>query len=162
MVPTSMEAATSVIQAVALNAKRQAYLVAAYLQQVDPLLKRDGYPSGANGLPAGFLLELGAVLMLGHWNRKGLLAFLPADVPAYADVVGELNRRAIIVHFKLLDSIASHLVRQVQQLWLERFAWEAPNLLPADADFVLGDVDEDLLVEAVAQLLWTNRHKFSK
>lgn len=160
MVPASLETSPPTIQAVALNAERQAILVAAYLKQIDSLLKRDGLPSVATGFPAGYLLELGAVLMLGHWDRKGLLAFLPSDLPAFADAVAELKRRAVIGNFKLLDCIASQLVRQVRQTWLERFAWEAPNLLQADV--VLGDVDEDVLVEAVAQLIWVNRHNFSE
>ena len=160
MVPASMETGAPVIQAVARNAEHQAILVAAFLNQVDPLLKRDGLPSVATGFPAGYLLELGAALTLGYWNRKGLLAFLPSDLPAYADAVAELKSCAVIGRFQLLDCIASHLVRQVRQTWLERFAWEAPNLL--QADFVLGDVDEDVLVEAVAEFLWVNRHKCSK
>ncbi len=149
-----------VLQAVVQNAERQALMVAAYLKHVDPQLKRDGFPSGADGLPAGYLLELGATLMLGQWDLQGLRTFLPSELPAFADATRILKHRAASATREFSNVDSAHLSRQIGQIWLERFAWEAPNLLQADV--VLGDVDADALIEAVAQLVWANRHIFSK
>jgi hypothetical protein len=143
------------IAAVRQNAERQAVIVADYLDAIDERLKQDGYPDGARGLPPGFLLELGAVVQLKLWEAEGLAEFLPTELPTAAQAGEELFRRTRETPEEFHTQASQKLGPQVMRVWLERFAWAAPNLLQADV--VLGEVDEDVLVDALAQLLWEHR-----
>jgi hypothetical protein len=55
-----------------------------------------------------------------------------------------------------LAVLARALTFRVFTLWLERFAWSGRELW--DADLVLGDAEEDELVEVLAALLWAHRN----
>jgi hypothetical protein len=39
---------------------------------------------------------------------------------------------------------------------MKHFAWEGLDLL--QADFILGDVDEDAFADLLAEFLWSHRH----
>jgi hypothetical protein len=148
----------AVIAAVRENAERQACMVAELLHALDPRLKEAGLSSGAAGLPAGFLLELGAICQLVIWENEGLRSVLAADVPSADEAILELNREAAEAPDQFQSPMNRRLGARVMQVWLERFSWAAPDLLQADV--VVGEVDEDALVEALAQLLMDHRHDF--
>lgn len=145
-----------VVQAVIRNADYCATLVAACLDVLDKRLKEDGHAQGAQGLPTGFLLELGTVLQLKIWEQQGLREFLPADLPTFAAAMADLHRRVTTNPLAFQSIESNRLGQYVLQVELERLSWAAPELL--EADMVITDVDDDALVEAVAQLLWVHRH----
>jgi hypothetical protein len=144
------------IAAVQQNAARQARMAARCLELLDARLKDDGIPTGASNLPLGFLLEVGAICQLKAWERAGLRAFLPADLPTCADAVSDLHRRITSGSRELASIESASLSRRVLGVWLNDFSWAAPNLL--EADVVLGKVEEDTLVDVLAHLLWHHRH----
>jgi hypothetical protein len=140
-----------VLAAVVRQAHRQAELTAA-------VLKAWGLAEGkASPLPAGFLLELGAVLELGLWERQGVRPYLTADLPSYREAADELGARASKgpVEFEVPGSV--RLWPQVLRVWLEQFAWDGPEAL--GADLLVGQVDEDALVDVLAEFLWQHRHE---
>jgi hypothetical protein len=144
------------VRAIVHNAEVAATITAACLHSWDAQLKKDGFPAGAQGLPAGFLMELGAIGLLHLWEIEGLRNFLPADLPTAGEAVAELNRRAATTPQEFQTVAGAQLAPRVWQAWLDHFSWAAPSLLQADV--VLGEADEDVLVESLAQLAWNHRH----
>jgi hypothetical protein len=142
------------IQAVVRHAGRQADLTAAALDETGL------FPDRPTVLPAGFLLELAAVLELGLWERQGLRPYLDIDLPTYREAADELAARAKrgFAEFDGLD--ATPLSHRVLQAWMQHFAWEGPDLL--QADFILGDVDEDQFANVLADFVWQHRKELSK
>lgn len=106
-------------------------------------------------LPGAFLMELGAIGQLSLWEHQGLRDLLPPEIPTVAEATAELYRRASAVpeEFQLLSGAT--LAPRVRQVYLEHICWAAPEMLTAN--IVVGETDEDALVEAVARLLWHNR-----
>lgn len=147
----------ALIAATVQQAERQATMVAVCLDAIDARLKEAGHPEGSKGLPLGFLLELGSICQLKYWEISGLRDFLPPGLPTSEDASTDLYKRATTTAPEEFYSIENdHLGRQLLAVWLERFAWAAPNLLQADV--VLGEVDEDSLVDGLARLLWVHRN----
>jgi len=103
------------------------------------------------GLPAGFLLELGAVAQLAVWAQSGVAALLPKSIPGFHDAAAQLNDRVQANPHQFNDIGSAILARQLMQLWIEHFHWTAPWLL--GADLVIGELDEQDAVAAVATLL---------
>ena len=155
-VRTSDEVHPALVAAVAENAERQAVMVAGLLDALDPRLKEAGFPTGAAGLPAEFLLELGALCQLTLWEGERLRDYLPPELPTAQQAKADFHYRATNAPDSFQSRPTGMLPTQIMQVWLERFAWAAPNLL--QADIVLGDADEDALVDALAQFLWDHRH----
>jgi hypothetical protein len=142
------------VRAVARHAERQADLTAMALDATGLFRNR------AAVLPAGFLLELAAVLELGLWERQGLRPYLDIDLPTFPEAAEELAVRAKkgFAEFDGLDP--APLSRRVLQAWMQHFAWEGPDLL--QADFILGDVDEDQFAQVLADFVWQHRQELSK
>ena len=65
------------IQAIVRHAQRVADLTAATLHATGL------FPQRPASFPAGFLLELGAVLQLHLWERQGLRQYLDANLPTF-------------------------------------------------------------------------------
>lgn len=145
-----------VIGSVCRNAEFQADLAAACLKAIDQRLRDAGHEDGCSGLPAAFLLELAAVAQLKYWELRGLRQLLPSEVPTASDASADLHRRVVLDPQKFFKGIDAPLARQIHQVWIEHFHWLEPELI--EADIVIGRVDEDKAVEALAQLLWQNRH----
>jgi hypothetical protein len=150
----SLEIPDYVVAAVTCHAERMADRVAEFLQfvgisQVD---KGDGRSCG---LSADTLLDLGALLLLATWDRSGVNRFLPADTPSFDDASRAFQQRlddAAVGKFEKND----HLHQEVFKAWLTSVAWEGPVEL--QADFAVGEIDEDALVDAIAELIWPHRH----
>jgi hypothetical protein len=114
----------------------------------------------AASFPRGFLAELAAILRIALWQRGGLPADLENAFPPAAELLEQLIRGFIADPLSFVSTASGdrHGLRsQVESIWLARCAWTAPSELAADV--WLGDIDEDLLVNALAEFLWTNRHK---
>lgn len=114
-------------------------------------------PGQTRALPAAFLLDLGAALRLLAWEAAGLDVHRQAGLPAALDAI----RRAFAEApgYLLRDPTAPApyppLFRAVLRLTADRLAWAGRRDLGADV--VLGDPDEDALIEALAAFLWAHR-----
>ena len=144
------------IAAVRYSAERQAVMVGELLTALDQQLRDAGCPTGSQGLPVGYLLELGALCQLRLWEDEGLTSLLPSDLPSSQQAIADILRRLTEAPQQFRDTSSCRLGHRVLQVVMEQFAWAGPNLL--EADVVVGDVDEDALVESLAQLLWEHRH----
>ena len=77
--------------------------------------------SGSEGrkkadLPAGFLLELAAVLQLGVWESEGLRPYLPGDLPTFGQADAGLAARVSEDWEVMKDPEAVRLSRRVLEL----------------------------------------------
>jgi hypothetical protein len=104
----------------------------------------------------GFLLDLAAALRLLAWEEAGLdlkaFARLPAARAALLNVLQSLTQSVIGQHEAVkVDS----LLQDVMGAFFDYFAWSARVEL--DVDVTLGEVDEDAVLEALADFLWAHR-----
>jgi hypothetical protein len=107
-------------------------------------------------MPAGFLLELGAVIVLGMWERCGITAHRDAGLPSSYEADADLVRR-LQEDPRQFDRVESALLnRLVLSYWLENFAWDAVETF--GTDMMLNSTDEDAIVDAVARFLFENRN----
>lgn len=143
------------ISAVVRHAERKAQLTAAVLDAIGVFRERP------TRLPARFLLELGAVLELGMWERQGLRPFLNCDLPTFREAADALLARANRgpAAFDSPDE-SSSLSSRVLRVWMKNFAWDSHEFFATN--FVLGEVDEDQFIELMTQFVWKNRHELSR
>jgi len=140
------------IQATAIEAARDADRVGLFLRERG-LLPAPGHTLQ---LPAEFLLALGAALRLLEWETGGLRVHRDAGLPDAEKALDDafLNLGAA---GGAADRNRHALAPRVVALFADRFAWHGRREL--DADVILDDhVDEDALVDALAELLWVARH----
>jgi hypothetical protein len=142
------------VRAITRHAEREADLTAAFLRATGL------YQSEPPKLPAAFLLELGAMLELGFWEREGLRRHLDVDLPTCREAAEQLAARCRKGPKEFDDPDAAPLSLQVLRVWTEHFAWDGPELL--DAEVVLGDANEDDLIDILAEFVWTNRHRLEQ
>ncbi len=113
-------------------------------------------------LPGEFLLELAAVLQRGHWEQSGLTDSIGENLSSAQDDMRRLFDRLIHQPDSFQDGEGAvenaRLSKQTLRLWLERCAWAGPEML--ESDVVLGDLDDDELVERLAEVLWAHRRDF--
>lgn len=141
------------IQAIVRHARRMADLTAATMDATGLL------PQRPVSLPAGFLLELGAVLQLRLWERQGLRQHLDADLPTFRLAADHLAARASRGPSEFEGPEAAPLSQRVLRAWMEHFAWEGPCLL--EADIVVGPVNEDQFAEAMAEFVWNHQEELT-
>ena len=106
-------------------------------------------------LPRWLLLGLGAALRLLAWEVNGSRARLAVDLPPAKQAIRNLFLAAGKSPLRL-ESLARELALLVLRVWVENFAWLGRPTW--DADLVLGESEEDALVEILADFLWTNRN----
>jgi hypothetical protein len=140
--------------AIVRHADRCAALVAETMKAMASL------PTGASRLPPAFFLELGAVLLIGVWERNGVAVPCEAELPSFDEAKKNLAARAGKGPEQFQGPHAVRVSHQVLRAWLEWFAWDAPALLQADV--VLGDVDEDQFADLLAEFLWQHRHQVAR
>ena len=80
-------------------------------------------------VPGGFLLELGSVLVLGMWERQGVMAHVEAGLPTSKDADTDLVRRFRENPSQFERIETSTLNRRVLQFWAENFAWDGSRRL---------------------------------
>lgn len=144
------------LSAVHRNAEFQAALTVACLDDLDQRVRDAGHAEGCQRLPWAFLLELAAVAQLNYWEFQGLRGLLPSEVPSAAEASSDLYRRTTTDPGQFYNGNETPLARQVMQIWIEHFHWLEPGLV--QAEIIVGHADEDQMIEALAQLLWQNRH----
>jgi hypothetical protein len=142
-------------------ARRADFVAALTAQAIGIALKLPELPQGQVyelNVPAGFLLELGAVLVIEMWERRGFTAHIIAGLPSWREADNELVRllREDPTHFD--QNQHGSLNRRVLQFWLENFAWDGIETFGADILVTAGD--EDAIVDAVADFIWKNRREF--
>jgi len=78
------------------------------------------------------------------------------SLPTSKDAAENLTEQVTNGLRQLYSANNAPLSRWILQVWLDKFGWDARAILHADV--VVGEVDEDGLVEALARLLWEHRH----
>ena len=149
-----LEISDVLMAAVARNAARMAELTAATLDATGLFPKM----SDAS-LPGGFLLELGAVLQIGTWERQGIDAHLKAGLPSFKEAAASLATRAAANRDELYDCSAADLSRAVVRFFIDHLAWDGREHFARDV--VVGDVDEDQFTELLSEFLWEHRHQLN-
>lgn len=141
-------------QAVVRNAERMADLTAAALNEMGLISSPPKvWFSGT------FLLELGAVLQIGLWERKGITAPFEAGIPSYTEAAGTLAERAAKNPSEFRTTTHSPLSDAVVQFWVDHFAWDGMQHM--QADIIVGDIDEDQFIDLLATFLWEHRHQLT-
>lgn len=106
-------------------------------------------------LPAPLLLGLAAALRLFVWERTGVRPFLPPDLPPAMPALRDLLAAAA-ERSDRLGPLAAALSGRVLRVLVDRLAWHGREALGGEV--VLGEGDEDALLDALADLLWRKRH----
>ncbi len=149
LVPTtSLPFAEELVEAATAEAEADADRVAEFLRELGML--RPGESSVH--LSADLLLFLGAVLRLNYWEESGLQVHrdvgLPTASKILADAIRSVTETGKAVYPKELCNV-------VNALFIDRFAWHGRRDL--DAAVVLDSFDEDAALDALAELLWSQR-----
>jgi hypothetical protein len=138
----------------AQEAERDADRVVVYLDSFLRHIPGGDASSSRFNFPSWFLFELAAALRLYLWERNGIRAHLDAGLPTANEAFQAVFRRLNDIG---TPSATEHtpFSSQVLRLFIERFAWFGqPDLA---ADMLLGEADEDELVNVLAKLIWTHR-----
>ncbi|QDU17465.1 hypothetical protein CA11_53070 [Gimesia maris] len=146
--------ADSLMVAIARNAEVTADLIVEELKQMFP-----EEPPENIRLPANYLLELGAVLMIGYWEFNGILAHIEAGLPSEAEATKNLSERAQKGASEFAGDNATPIQNQVQQFWIHNLAWDGPSLM--STEMVLDEIDEDQFMD-LAEFLWKHRQELKQ
>lgn len=149
------EVSDACIQAVIARAEYVARLTGEFLSATGLFPETDATSTEPVRLPGGFLLELGAVLQLGVWERAGIRLHIDAGLPSVEEAAADLARRASenVGEFHGLD--AARLLKRVLPLWVERFAWGGPERFGMELE--IDAAEEDAFIEELAEFLWRHR-----
>jgi hypothetical protein len=152
----ALDVPTEALAFVLRNAELQAVIAAKCLDLLKELFEQRGQAFTASKLPASFLLELGALGQLVLWQAEGLNAHLPSGTPTYREAAADLKRWATIEPSQFFTRDAAMKWCTVAGVFRDQFAWEGPSILQAHV--LIGGVDENALIETLANLLWSVRH----
>lgn len=144
------------LQCIKANAERDAEAVAEFLRR---FFSMAGTGKPPIKLSAAFLVGLGFALRLVTWEDQGHRIHLEEGLPPALDVTRNVIQLAAAgaALKSERESAFIELVARVQHLSIHRFAWEAPSIL--GSQMVLGEVDEQALVDALARFVWDRRHQ---
>lgn len=139
------------------NADRIAALVAELLAPggTGRAASADGYE--ASDLQPALLLELAAVIHLREWETTGLIELVDLGLPTADEAIEQIATKLEngFVGFANIDSAS--LWYQINAIWCGSIAWEGEVVL--GATIAIGPLDEDDLLDALANFLWTNRRR---
>jgi len=122
-------------------------------------LKLMGIPSGTL-LPAGFLLGLAAILRVIVWEDQGILIHLESGLPDARQLLRDLFTPVFRNAIDDLIRFGFGVWYWVLELRTTRMAWGGANMIGADV--LVGEVNEEIFVETLAQFLWVHRHGENK
>ena len=143
------------IRAVKEDAERDADLVGAFLA-VTGLAPSGRRPQGAPlVVPGDCLLRLGAALRLSLWEQLGIRAHLDHGLPPARQALIDVLRTATGQAEAEAAERARSLAGRVLALSVEHFAWS--GRVELGADIVLGEADQEQLLEVLAAYLWRHR-----
>jgi len=109
-------------------------------------------------LPTEFLLELSAVIRIAMWQRSAVIAERLPDFPPSEELLDELITRLFREPASFScdpSSCPAPLHKQVVSWWSRNCSWSAAPLL--GADILVGAIDKDALLDALAAVLWRHR-----
>jgi hypothetical protein len=144
--PTVADFPPELTTAVMADAARDADRVGQFLVALG--LRLD--PKTPLPLPARFLRYLAAALRLLSWEAQGFSFHREHGLPAAGEVIHAAFRSLNDPH-----ADPTELCIGVMRLSVEKFAWTAPTELGVDVS--LGDAEDELLLEALADFLWAHR-----
>lgn len=144
------------LDAIRQHAEWVATLIGEYLLALSRAAEIAGTKISTWKLPRAAILELGAILQLKYWEDQGIRCWLPASVPSYDQAAKNLIKSVTENPEQFYQQPDTPLSRLVLFTFLDRIHWSGSPLL--QTNLVIGDIDEDLLIEGLAQLLWQNRH----
>ncbi len=104
-------------------------------------------------LPVDFLLVLGAALRLGLWEMIGIQLHRDAGMPPAREIIIDVLQSATNPE---AAARTAQLPSRVLALSIEHFAWA--GRLELKADVIVDPADEDMVLEALADFIWNNRH----
>ncbi|MGD0463885.1 MAG: hypothetical protein ABSB74_15470 [Tepidisphaeraceae bacterium] len=119
------------------------------------LLDVSGIPRGTP-MPSSFLLGLAAALRVNTWEDQGIFSHCEAGLPDARHLLVDLFRRVFECGVDELKVFGYGLCYWVLELATSRLAWSGASVI--GADIIIGEVDEDMFVETLAQFVWANRH----
>jgi hypothetical protein len=134
--------------AVAIEAEADADRVALFIRTL-------GYapsPSKPLFIDREVLLFLGAVLRLDDWEKAGIGIHRHRGLRSACDMLTDAAQ-ALIEEGKRFDG--SGLGIQVTKMFIDHFAWSGRRDL--DAPVVLDSLNEDVALDALAEMLWSRR-----
>jgi hypothetical protein len=146
---------TKVLSAFVGDGEYMATLVARFLDEWHQAMGR----KKPLPLPAEFLLELSAVIRIAIWQRAGLTLEMGADFPPWQELLEQLLSRLFTnpTSFSCDPySCPAPLRKKVVEFWFQRCSWTATLIL--GTDIVIHPVDEELLLDALADALWQHRN----
>jgi hypothetical protein len=107
--------------------------------------------------PPGFLFGLALAMRVLVWEKRGILEYLKVKLPSSQEILFDVFRS--VVNEEAADRIRA-LYPQVLAVFLRHLAWSAdPQFGP---NVILGEIDEERFVDAVAKLLWVMRNSQSR
>jgi hypothetical protein len=158
--PTQCRAETAILGPTDEAVAKRAHFVASFVVHLlDAVYDRAGIDAATARscpLPAGFLLDLGAVIQLALWEDAGLTVHIEAGLPTSDVAAKELERRAKLGPSAFATVTRLDLWFKVKEIWAEHFAWQGEEMF--GAEIALARIDDDVLVNALADFLWRNRH----
>jgi len=141
------------VQSLKSQAERGAARVAGFLGRFGV----SGTKESPIALPAELLLGLDLALRFQVWELNAITAHLDAGLPSSDHVLKRvmslLQGNELREYVRNLDSRAIKILR-------EQFVWQASGEQCADIAIVT-DGNEDAFLDALADFLWTNRHKLT-
>jgi len=137
--------ARTIIEAVIREAQESAVVVGRFLQSVDSSVVRC--------LSHDILLKLDAWTRIFRWERAGVSGHLESGIPSSAEVLADVERE-----FRGQPAVypVQELGRRVFVFALQSMSWRL-NATYLEAEIIDTTAPEELL-DALAQLLWANRH----
>jgi hypothetical protein len=143
------------VEALSRETERDAHRVAVFLGE---FLQRVPFsiPPTTWTFPSSFLLALGIGLRLLYWEDHGVIIHRDAGLPPAMKVICETFEQLPLKEDADRWSRAVRLFHEVTWLGAEHIAWHGQTEM--GGEFVVGQVDEDVFLESLAQLLWHHRH----
>jgi hypothetical protein len=142
------------VDAVRRDAERDADSAAQLLDELGLGRQQPSDPPVA--LPAQLLLGLGMAMRLLSWEAQGINLHRVAGLPRGEEILKCLLRSAVGDEADGGPALTQELWVCILRLSVEHLAWQGPELMGADVE--IGPVDEECLIEALAELAWSGRH----
>lgn len=101
------------------------------------------------------LLELGAALQLGYWEKNGITLHIENGLPSCVDALEKINEQEKLGAAGFPKSSHELLSFRVMCFWIERFSWVSQD--EWKTDIIVGKIDEDEDINLLAEFLWQNR-----
>lgn len=103
-------------------------------------------------VPFEYMLDLGAVIQIGTWERLGLSFHIEAGLPSFSEAKTQLAINTNRADYVPVDGLCDAVVRVA----MSELSWNAPALLGTEF-LIESGTDDDEFVEVMADFLWRNR-----